>query len=148
MLVARMVHDQIHDQLHPALVQPVQHGPEGLHAAVFRRDVHVVGDIVPAVRTGRGIQRREPHAVNAQLLQIVQLLQYAPQIADPVAVAVAEAPRPDLIKTLSLNHLVCSIVHFSPSIIGFHNNNIIVTYHPDFASWKPEQILPGPFVQN
>ena len=38
--------------------------------------------------------------------------------------------------------------HFSPSIIGFHNNDIIVTYHPDFASWKPEQILPGPFVQN
>ena len=101
-LVARMVHDQIHDQLHSALVQPVQHGPEGLHAAVFRRDVHVVGDIVPAVRPGRGIQRREPHAVDAQLLQIVQLLQYAPQIADPVAVAVAEAPRPDLIKYLVL----------------------------------------------
>ena len=97
-----MVHDQIHDQLHPALVQPIQHGPEGFHAAVFRRDVHVVGDIVPAVRSGRGIQRREPHAVDAQLLQIIQLLQYAPQIADPVAVAVAEASRPDLIKYLVL----------------------------------------------
>ena len=65
-------------------------------------DEDVIRNIIAAVRSGRRIERREPDAVNAELLQIVELLQYPPQIADPVAVAVAEASRPDLIKNLVL----------------------------------------------
>ena len=114
MLVARVIDDQIHDKLHPALVQAVQNSPECLHAAVFRCNVHVIRNIIAAVRAGRRIERREPDAVNAELLQIVELLQYPPQIADPVAVSVAEAPGPDLIKNHVLKPSCMTHIHFSP----------------------------------
>ena len=74
MLVACMINDQVHDKFHPALVQAVQNSPECLHAAVFRRNVHVIRNIIAAVRSGRRIERREPDTVNAEFLQIVQLL--------------------------------------------------------------------------
>ena len=114
MLVARMINDQIHDKLHPALVKTLQNGPKRFHAAVFRCNVHVIRNIIAAVRAGRRIERREPDAVNAELLQIVELLQYPPQIADPVAVSVAEAPGPDLIKNHVLKPSCMTHIHFSP----------------------------------
>ena len=148
-LVARVIDDQIHDKLHPALVKAVQNGPERLHAAVFRRDVHVIRNIIAAVRAGRRIERRKPDAVDAELFQIVQLFQHAPQIADPVSVAVTEASGPDLIKNLVLVPSCMTHIHFSPMpFVGFHNNIIIVTYHRNFAIWKPEQIFTSAFVQN
>ena len=49
MLVARMINDQVHDKFHPALVQAVQNSPECLHAAVFRRNVHVIRNIIDYV---------------------------------------------------------------------------------------------------
>ena len=113
-LVARMINDQIHDKLHPALVKALQNGPKRFHAAVFRCNVHVIRNIIAAVRAGRRIERREPDAVNAELLQIVELLQYPPQIADPVAVSVAEAPGPDLIKNHVLKPSCMTHIHFSP----------------------------------
>ena len=113
-LVARMIDNQIHNELHAALVKPLQNGPERLHAAIFRRNVRVIRNIIAAVRTGRRIERREPDAVDAELLQIIQLFQYPPQIADPVAVAVAEAPGPDLIKNLVLIPSCVTHIHFSP----------------------------------
>lgn len=49
-------------------------GISGSYAAVFRRNVHVIRNIIAAVRSGRRIERREPDTVNAEFLQIVQLL--------------------------------------------------------------------------
>ena len=77
-------------------------------------DEDVIRNIIAAVRAGRRIERREPDAVNAELLQIVELLQYPPQIADPVAVSVAEAPGPDLIKNHVLKPSCMTHIHFSP----------------------------------
>ena len=96
--VACVVDDEIHDELHAACMQTVQHLAEGFHAAVHGINVHIVRDVVAAVRAGRGIQRREPYAVHTEALQIVQLFIHAPEVAHAVAVTVLEAPRPDLIK--------------------------------------------------
>ena len=98
MLVAGVVDHQIHDHLHAPPVGAVQHLPEGLHAAEFRGHIHIIGNIVAAVRPGGGIDGREPDAVHAQRFQIVQLFQNTPQIAHAVSVAVLEAPGPDLIE--------------------------------------------------
>ena len=97
-LVAGVVHHQIHNDLHAPLMGALQHLFEPIHAAELRRDVPVIGDIVPAVRPRRGIQRRKPDAVHPQAFDVVQLFVHALQIAHAVAVAILEAARPDLIE--------------------------------------------------
>ena len=97
-LVAGMVHHQIHNDLHTSLMGALQHLFEPLHAAELRRDIPVIGDIVPAVRARRGIQRRKPDAVHPQTFDVVQLFVHTLQVAHTVAVAVLEAARPDLIE--------------------------------------------------
>ena len=96
--VAGVVYHQIHDELHAPLMDTLEDLAEGFHAAELRRDVHIVCNVIAAVRTGRGIDGGEPDAVAAETLDIVQLLQHAPEIAHAVAVAVLEAAGPDLIE--------------------------------------------------
>jgi len=69
-----------------------------LERAVFGVDVAVVRDVVAIVRVRRGIERREPDARHAKALDVVKLVEHAPEVTDAVAVAVAEAPRPDLVE--------------------------------------------------
>ena len=101
-LVTGVIYHQIHDDLHTPLMGAIQNLLEGFHAAVHGIDVHVVGNIITAVRTGGGVQGRKPDAVDAQGFQIVQLFQNAPQVTHAIAVPVLEAPGPDLIKNLVL----------------------------------------------
>ena len=98
MFVTGVVDHQIHDDLHTPLVCAVEDLFEGFHTAEFFGDVHIVGNIVAAVCAGGRIQGGEPDAVTAQGLDVVQLFQHTPQVTHAVAVAVFEAPGPDLIK--------------------------------------------------
>ena len=102
MLVAGVVHHKIHDDLHVPGVSALQHLLECRHAAEFRRDVPVIGNIVAAVRPGGGVDGGKPDAVAAQTFDVVQLFIHAPQVAHAVAVAVLEGSRPDLVKYLVL----------------------------------------------
>ena len=102
MLVAGVVHHQIHDNFHVPGMGALQHLFEGLHAAKFRRDVPVIGDVVAAVRPGGGVDGGKPDAVAAQTFDVVQLFVHAPQVAHAVTVAVLEGSRPDLVKHLVL----------------------------------------------
>ena len=97
-LVTGVVHHQIHNDLHAPGVSALQHLLEPLHAAELRRNIPVIGDIIPAVRARRRIQRREPDAVHPKALDVVQLFVHALQVAHTVAVAILEAARPDLIE--------------------------------------------------
>ena len=99
-LVAGVVDHQIHDDLHAARVRAVEHLAEGLHAAVLGRDIHIVGNVVPAVHAGGGVERGEPDAVHPEGFEIVQLFVNAQQIAHAIAISVPEAARPDLIEHL------------------------------------------------
>ena len=117
MLVAGVVHHKIHDDLHVPGMGALQHLLECLHAAEFRRDVPVIGDVVAAVRPGGGVDGGKPDAVAAQTFDVVQLFVHAPQVAHAVAVAVLEGSRPDLVKYLVL--VPPFALHAVHSFLGF-----------------------------
>ena len=96
-LIGGVVHDKIHEYAQTALVRTVKHFLEDVEVAVIGVDAAVIGDIVAVIGVRRGVQRRKPNAVNIQRGDVVKLAVNAPQVADTVAVAVAEAPRPYLI---------------------------------------------------
>ena len=50
-------------------------------------DAAVVGDVVAVVLAGARIERQQPERVDAEVLQIVELLGQAGEVADAVAVA-------------------------------------------------------------
>ena len=100
MLVTGVIDHQIHDDLHVPFMGTVQHLFEGLHAAEFRSDVHIVGDVIAAVGTGGGVDGGEPDAVTAQGLDVIQLFVDAPQVTHAVAVTVLEGTGPYLIEYL------------------------------------------------
>ena len=89
-LVAGVVHDEVDDHADAALVRLVEELEEVLEVAELGQDVGVVGDVVAAVAQRRGEERRQPEAVDAEPLQVVELLGQALEVADAVAVAVVE----------------------------------------------------------
>ena len=117
MLVAGVVHHEIHDDLHVPGVGTLQHLFKRLHAAEFRRDVPVIGNIVAAVRPGGGVDGGKPDAVAAQTFDVVQLFIHTPQVAHAVTVAVLEGSRPDLVKHLVL--VPPFALHAVHSFLGF-----------------------------
>ena len=96
--VARVVHDEVDDHADAALVAGVEELVEVLDRAALGEDVVVVGDVVAAVAQGRGEERRDPQAVHAQPLEVVELLDQALEVAGPVAVGVAERPDQHLVE--------------------------------------------------
>ena len=64
-LVAGVVDHQVHYKFHAPLMTLLQNLPEGFHAAKFRGDIHVVGNIVTAVCAGRRVDGGEPNAIAA-----------------------------------------------------------------------------------
>ena len=96
-LIRAVVHDKIHEHPQAALMRAVEHLTEHVKVAVIRVNVHIIGNVVPVIGVRRWVQGREPDRVHVQALYIIQLRQYAPQIADAVSIAVAEAARPDMI---------------------------------------------------
>ena len=78
--------------------------------AVLLRDILVVGYIVAHILLRRLIERREPDSVNAEAFYVIELLHDTLDIADAVAVSVAEASRPNLV--------YCHL--FIPALIGAH----------------------------
>ena len=96
-LVRGVVDHKVHEHAQAAVVGLLQNALEDLEVAEVRVDVHVVGDVVAPVRVRGGVERREPDRIHAQTLDVVEPVQNAVEIADPVAVAVAEAPGPDVV---------------------------------------------------
>src|SRR5215510_2681956 len=97
MQVGRVVGYEVEDEFQPTLMALLQKGIEVGKAAEALIDVAKIGNVVPEVSHGRGINRRDPHCVDAQRLQIVEPCADAVQVADAVAVAVLERAWIDLI---------------------------------------------------
>ena len=102
MLVAGVVHDEVDDHADVALVRLVEEVVEVLHRAGLGEDVGVVGDVVAAVAQRRGEERRHPEAVDAEPVQVVELLGQAAEVADAVAVGVLEGAHQDLVEDRGL----------------------------------------------
>jgi len=96
-LVAGVVDNEVHHQPHPAPVQLSDQLVDLGLSAEQRVDALVVADVVAVVGLRRRIHRREPQDVDAEVGQVVQPLQHAAEIADPVAVGVLERAGIDLV---------------------------------------------------
>ena len=109
-----MVKDHIEHDADTACLCLADESVDVLHRAEARVDGAVVGDIVAAIVLRRDEERREPEEVDAEFLQIVELCGDAGQIAESVAVRVAEGFRVDLVDDLVL--YVHGIFSFKVSI--------------------------------
>ena len=65
--------------------------------AVLRIDVFVVGDVVAEVDLRRWVDGREPDGVDAEVLEVVEALGDALQVADAIEIRVLKAARIDLV---------------------------------------------------
>ena len=65
MLIAGVIDHQIHNDLHIPGMGTLQNGFESFHTAKLGSDIHVIGNIVAAIRTGGGIDGGKPDAVTA-----------------------------------------------------------------------------------
>jgi hypothetical protein len=100
--VRRVVQDQVEDHADTAAAGRLDEQLEVLHRPERRVDGAVVGDVVADVAAGRDVDRREPEALDAQrpvraVVEVVEPLDDPPQIADAVAVGVAEAAWIDVV---------------------------------------------------
>src|SRR6266496_3978455 len=96
-LVRRMVANQFRYHLQ---APPVRFSDEGTHVAhvpVRGMDSVVVGNVVPIVELGRGIEGQQPDRSYAKALEVIELLDQASEITDPVAVAIEESPNVDFV---------------------------------------------------
>ena len=105
MLVARVVHDEVDDHADAALVRLVEEEAEVVDGADLRVHAGVVGDVVPVVAQRAREERRDPQAVDAQPLQVVELLDQAAEVAGAVGVGVAERADQDLVEDRGLEPL-------------------------------------------
>ena len=111
----RVVEHHVEHETDPARLRlarklvKVRHRAEhGLHGAVVR---HVVPVVVLRGREERG----DPEVVDSQLLEVVQSLRYAPEVADAVPVGVVEAADVDLVDDL-VPKLRCAVLHVGISL--------------------------------
>jgi hypothetical protein len=92
-----VVDDQLGDHLEVAAVGLGQQALEVGQRAVVGVDRGVVGDVVAAVAHRRWIERQQPQRGDAEILQVVEPVDQPGQVADAVAVAVAEAAQVQLV---------------------------------------------------
>ena len=97
-----MVHDEVGDHADAALVGGLDERADVVDRPVVGVDVVEVGDVVAAVAQRRRVHRQQPDAVDAEPLQVVELLGQAAEVARAVAVAVEEAAQVDLVEDRGL----------------------------------------------
>jgi hypothetical protein len=92
-----VVGHEVEEDADPARVR-LGYQPLGVgQGAEQRIHVEVVGDVVPVVAHRRAEDRGQPHGVHAQPGEVVEPLDDARQVADPITVRILERPRVDLV---------------------------------------------------
>ena len=91
MLVGGVVDDELGDDADVrGGAPPSTNRSKSCQRAVARMDVLVVGDVVSVVAQRRRIEGQQPERVDAEALQVVELLRQAGEVADAVVRAVEE----------------------------------------------------------
>jgi hypothetical protein len=93
-----VVHHEVGDHADATLVGLLDEVAHVLDDAVVRVDLEIVGDVVAAVAQRRLVEGQQPDAVDAEPLQVVELLRQPAEVARAVAVAVEEAADVDLVE--------------------------------------------------
>ena len=86
-----MIDNQLSDHAQPAFVRFGQKRAEIVKRSVVRINVVVIGDVVAVIAQWRRIKRQEPDRGNPEFLEIIQFLDQAAKIANPIAVAVVKS---------------------------------------------------------
>jgi hypothetical protein len=98
MRLGRVVEHQVGDHPDTPGVRLVQQVHEVLDTAELRQHGTEVTDVVTAVPQGRRVERRQPEAVHAEPLEVVQFAGQTTQVAGAVAVGVVEGTDEDLVE--------------------------------------------------
>ena len=93
-----MVHNEVRDHPDPPLVGRLDERVGIADRPVVAVDGHEVGDVVAAVPQRRGVHRQQPDAVDAEPLEVVELLGQAAEVAGAVRVPVVEPAQVDLVE--------------------------------------------------
>jgi hypothetical protein len=88
---------EVHQHGKPALVRGADEGVVVGQGPQPGIDVRVVRDVVAEIGERRGIDRREPERVHAEVREVLEALLDPPEIADAVAVRILERPWVDLV---------------------------------------------------
>ncbi len=96
-LVGGVVEHQLGDHAQAAVVRHPDEAGDVAHRPEVRVDGPVVGDVVAVVALRRRIERLQPDGRHAQVVQVVELRDQAPEVSDAVVVAVAEGPDVQLV---------------------------------------------------
>lgn len=86
MLVAGVVHDQVRDNPHSAFVRFVDQLDEVPEIPEIRENLHKVGNVVSAVFKRGLVKWQKPQAVDAEPLEIIQLVDETADISGSVPV--------------------------------------------------------------
>jgi hypothetical protein len=97
-----VVHDQVGDHPDPPRVRGVDQLLHVVHGPVVGMDVGEVRDVVAAVAQRRGVEGQKPDAVDAQPLQVVELLRQPSKVAHPVPIGVVKPAHVDLVEDRAL----------------------------------------------
>ncbi len=100
---------------------------EVLDRPVVGMDREEVGDVVAAVAQRRRVHRQQPDAVDAEPLEIVELVDEPAKVAGAVVVAVEEAADVDLVEDRALE----------PQRVALEP---LLAHEPTRSTW----LLPGP----
>ncbi len=108
MLVGGMVEHQIHDNVDVTLVRFTQQAVKVLQITKLRVDGVIIRNVIAKVHVGGGGNGGEPDAVDAELLQVIEVLDDAGQVADAVRVGVLKGTRVDLVDNAILSTIIFS----------------------------------------
>ena len=98
MLVAGVVHDEVGDDPDAACVRLRDELAEVGQGAEVGEDLGVVRDVVAAVAQRARVERRDPQAVHAEPLEVVEPVDDPGEVTLPGALAVAERAHQDLVE--------------------------------------------------
>ena len=90
MLIGRMVDDQFSDDPQLAAVRLPNEMLEVGARPVGRVNIAVVRDIIAVISQWRWIEWQQPDGIDAKLLDVVELVRQAAEVADPVVVGIEE----------------------------------------------------------
>ena len=100
--VGRVVQHEVGDDADAAAVRLLEQVHEVVDRAELGQHGAEVADVVAAVAQGRGVERGQPQAVDAEPLQVVELVGQAAEVARAVAVGVGERAHQDLVEHRAL----------------------------------------------
>src|SRR5262245_32539193 len=88
MLIRRVVDDELGDDTDISTMGLVDEAIEIRESAVGGMDILVIGNVIPIVAQRRWIERQQPQRIDAERLEIVQLLGHPAEISYAIVVGV------------------------------------------------------------